>query len=202
MRIAAALLSCVVTVGACASSLTSGSLGEGSVSAARITGVDTAHPPRSAMVDLSQGGYATVVLVAPGHSATVLYPLDSTTSNQLSAGTHQLPLHVPDALVLIDSMRNPDRMPRRGQPPDSASGRSRPTRLMPLSPTTPTYLLLITSPKPLVYGRLIEKTAGVSIPTDDVEALSAVAKAVKSTIVGEPRDWAGYYRRVDLRRGG
>ena len=162
------------------------------------------------MVDLSQGGYATVVLVAPGHSATMVYPADSTTSNQLSAGTHQLQLRVPDVLVLIDSMRNPDRAARRGQPQDSGrmnpgradTGRSRTTRLTPISPTTPTYLLLFTSPKPLVFQRLIEKTAGVSIPTDDVEALNAVAKAVKSTIVGEPRDWAGYYQRVELRRRG
>jgi hypothetical protein len=60
--------------------------------------------------------------------------------------------------------------------------------------------LLVTSPKPLVYQRIIEKTAGVSIPLIDTEALNAVAKAIKATIPSEPRDWAGYYQRVELRR--
>ena len=76
------------------------------------------------------------------------------------------------------------------------SGRSN----VPIAPTTPTYFLLVTSPKPLVYQRIIEKTAGVSIPLVDTEALNAVAKAIKATIPSEPRDWAGFYQRVELRR--
>jgi hypothetical protein len=78
--------------------------------------------------------------------------------------------------------------------------RARNSRPAPISPTVPTYLLLVTSPRPLVYQRLIDKTAGVSIPMVDDEALNAVAKAIKSTIPEEPREWAGYYQRTELRK--
>jgi hypothetical protein len=33
-----------------------------------------------------------------------------------------------------------------------------------------------------------------------MEALNAVAKAVKSTIPNEPREWGGYYQLVELKR--
>jgi hypothetical protein len=65
---------------------------------------------------------------------------------------------------------------------------------------TQTYLLLVTSPQPLSYQRIIEKTAGVSIPSIETEALNAVAKAIKSTIPSEPREISGYYQRIELRK--
>jgi hypothetical protein len=164
-------------------------------------------------VELDQPGYVALVLIAPGHSATLLYPTDSVTDNRLSAGTHQLTLRIPEVLVMVDSIRNPDRTQRIGgrAPVDSTilnpgrqrsdtAIRARSNRPPPLSPTVPTYLLLITAPKPLVYQRIIDKTAGVSIPISDDEALNAVAKAIKSTIPEEPREWAGYYQRTELRK--
>jgi hypothetical protein len=195
---------------ACASLPDAGPLADDGSAYPRITQVDTSRPPQSVWVDLDQQGYAAVVLVAPGHSATLLYPADSTTSNTLSRGTHHLPFTIPDLLVAVDSNRYSDRV-RRGPPGDSSIrtpgrqpsdtlGRPRVTRMNPLSPTTPTYLLLVTSSKPLVYQRLLEKTVGVSIPTVEMEALNAVAKAIKSTIATEPRDLSGYFQRVELRR--
>jgi hypothetical protein len=62
------------------------------------------------------------------------------------------------------------------------------------------YLLLLTSPQELDYDRMIEKTGGVSIPSVDTEALNAVAKAIKATLMGEPRVWAGHYQPLLLRR--
>ena len=47
-------------------------------------------PPAAATVQLDRDGYAALILVAPGHSATLLYPADSTTDTRLSAGTHRL----------------------------------------------------------------------------------------------------------------
>ena len=44
-----------------------------------------------------------------------------------------------------------------------------------------------------------DKTVGVTIPIEDVEALNAIAKAVKSTLAVEPREWAGYYQHVEIR---
>ena len=189
----------------CASIPAAGPLAEGSTAVPRIVAVDSQRPPRSVFVQLDQTEYTALMLVAPGHSATLLYPSDSTVDNHLSAGAHQLTFRIPGTLVTDDSLRSPDRAQRPR--PDSAlrypggvgpATRSRPTA--PIEPTAPLYLLLLTSPQPLVYRRLLEKTAGVSIPSMEIEALNAVAKAVKSTLVTEPRDWAGYYQRVELRQ--
>lgn len=202
-------LGVIALAAACASIPDAGVVGEGSLLKPSIVSVDTAHPPKSVTVQLDQPGYAAVVLVAPGHSASLLYPSDSTTDNRLAAGTHQLHVRIPTVLVQIDSLRTTDRVGRRA-PLDSTimnpgrqrydtSGR-RATRMTPLPLTTPTYLLLVTSPKALAYRRILDRTSGVSIPTVESEALNAVAKAVKSTIADEPRELAGYFRRVDLRR--
>lgn len=194
---------------ACATIPNAGPLAEGSTASPRITAVDTTHPPRFAWVQLDRAEYAVLLLVAPGHSATLLYPADSLKDNRLSAGAHQLTFEVPRTLVFVDSVRNPDRAPAPRARGDSSilyPGRidttlGRPQRGLPsISPTAPVYLLLVTSPQALVYRRVIDKTAGVSIPSVELEALNAVAKAVKSTLATEPREWAGYYQRVELRR--
>ena len=46
---------------------------------------------------------------------------------------------------------------------------------------------------------IIDKTAGVSIPLVDNEALNAVGKAIRSTLP-EPRTMAGYYQIIELTR--
>lgn len=194
---------------ACVSVPNAGPLAEGSTASPRITAVDTAHPPRSAWVQLDRAEYAVLLLVAPGHSATLLYPDDSLVDNRLSAGAHQITFDVPRTLVFVDSIRNPDRVPPARERGDSSilyPGRidtslGRPQRGLPsISPTAPVYLLLVTSPEKLTYRGVVAKTAGVSIPSVEMEALNAVAKAVKATIANEPRQWAGYYQRVELRR--
>jgi len=191
---------------ACASVPTAGPLEEGTARP-RITAVDTMRPPRSAWIELDRPGYVALILVAPSHSATLLYPADSLTNNSLSAGTHQVDFQVPDLLVQTDSMRFPGRGRAGRQQPDSAirnpggvRSPSRGTGMSQLALTTQAYLLLLTSPQPLDRKRIIEKTAGVSIPSVELEALNAAAKAVKSTIQGEPREISGYYQRIELRR--
>jgi hypothetical protein len=186
-----------VFTAACASAPVVGSLGEGAVPHPGIVAVDTAFPPRHAAVKLDQPGYVALLLVAPGHSATLLFPNDSATSNQFSAGTHQIGFRVPDALAPRDST-----LTLRGRDTSNLSTRTRTggTRAPALLATTETFLLVITSPQQLNYGRITAKTAGVSIPNIDTEALNAVGKAVKSTIANEPREWAGYYTPIHLRR--
>jgi hypothetical protein len=183
---------------ACASAPASGRLGEGSTVHPRITGVDSALPPRRATVQLEQREHAVLLLVAPGHSATLLYPKDSVTPNELSAGSHRIEFQIPDLLVASDSLLS------LGQPRRDSMRLGRRTpgarSVTPIPPTAPTYLLLVTSPQPLVYARIVEKTAGVSIPTIDTEALNAVGKAIKSTLATEPREWAGYYQQIEVRR--
>lgn len=205
MRTLAAGAAALTIVGsACASTPNAGPLGEGSASTPKIVTVDSARPPRSAAVQLDQPAYAALLLVAPGHSATLLYPRDSLTDNKLAAGTSRLAFELPESLVRNDSALLAQRT-RQRQTQDSSLRRTTRARgarpaLPPLAVETPTYLLLVTSPQPLNYNRIIEKTAGVSIPLVDTEALNAVGKAIKSTLAVEPREWAGYFQLIELFR--
>jgi hypothetical protein len=182
---------------ACASAPKAGALGEGSVPPPGIVFVDSGFPPRHATVRLDRPGYLAVILVAPGHSATLLFPNDSITGNQFGAGTHQITFQIPPLLVQPDTSL---RLSRRDTSRQSGRPQTARRMVVPIPTATQPFLLVVTSPQPLSYQRIIEKTAGVSIPTLDNEALNAVGKAVKSTIANEPREWAGYYRPVELRR--
>ena len=188
---------CLAAAAACASAPKAGAIGESPTPPVRITSVDSALPPRSVSVQLDEAASVAVLLVAPGHSATLLYPRDSTTDNRHTAGEHAITLVIPNALLESDSARIAGLIRER----DSARVRTRtPTIRTPALPqTTPTYLLVVTSPQPLSYSRILSKTTGVSIPTIDLEALNAVGKAVKSTIEAEPRLWNGFYQLVALR---
>jgi hypothetical protein len=187
----------LVVASACVSTPSGGALQDGADYQVKIAGVDSAFPPRAATVQLDRDSYAALLLIAPGHSATLLYPADSTTSNRLTSGTHQLRFDIPSALAETDSQR----LARIREAQRNPARRGSTQRVTPpIPPSTPTFLLLVTSPQPLVYQRMIEKTGGVTIPTMEDEALNAVAKAIKSTIETEPRQWAGFYLPVELRR--
>lgn len=184
---------------ACSHAPKGGPIGETPAAPSRITSVDSGYPPRGLSLQLDRAAYTTVLLVAPGHSATLLYPTDSATNNRLEAGPHVLQVAVPASLLESDSARIAGLIRQR----DSARVRPRggPTIRTPaLPPTTPTYFLVVTSPQPLAYRRIVEKITGVSIPLEDLEALNAVGKAVKATIDAEPRTWNGFYQLVHLRK--
>lgn len=187
---------------ACVKTPTAGLLGEGASSAPKLVAIDTTRPPKTLSVQLDRSAYAAVLLVAPGHSATLLYPRDSLTDNRLAAGTSVLSIDVPGVLVRNDSVMVA-RRERQRQEQDSLLRRrarrtERATMPPPIAPATITYLLLVTSPQPLDYNRILTKTAGVSIPLIEIEALNAVGKAIKSTLAAEPREWAGFYQRIEL----
>jgi hypothetical protein len=181
-----------------------GALGEGASDAANITAVDTsAYPPTKVSVKLETDAYTALVLVVPGHSASLLFPPDSATDNKLSAGTHDLTFKVPGPLALSDSARLLRAREARARADSFAMGQRSSSRapgpsFISIPPNTITYLLVVTSPQPLVYKRILDKTAGWSIPLEDMEALNAVAKQVKSTITGSSRDWAAAYHVVQL----
>ena len=197
MRLAAAIG--FVMLASCSKQANFGPLGDSPTppSPTRITAIDSALPPRYVSVQLDQPGYATVILVAPGHSATILYPADSAADNRLGAGSHTLPFQIPEMLVQTDSQRMA--AITRARDSGFSARRTRPRGITPLSATTPTYFLVISSPQQLSWQRMREKTAGVTIPIYDMEALNAIAKAVKSTLATEPREWAGYYRQAEIR---
>lgn len=173
----------------CASAPVSGLLGEGTDHEPTIVSVDSTRPPMAATVRLQQSSYVALVLVAPGHSATLLYP-DSTTDNHLQAGSHRLRFSIPDLLLRVDTVRR-----EPGDP--TVWGRTR-SGMSAIPRDAITYLLLLTSPQPLTYPAIFKVTAGVSIPIVEMEALNAVAKAVKSTLPEEPRRWAGHFVQVGL----
>jgi hypothetical protein len=178
-----------------------GSIDEGTTDNPTIVSVDSAIPPASLSVRVEKDAYAVVLLVAPGHSASLLYPKDSTVDNRLSAGTHELKYDIPGRLVPPDSARRArEQQARRdttirmqARPPSGGM-----PYLPPVNPEASSFLLVVTSPQPLVYRRVLDKTAGWSIPVEDMEALNAISKQVKSTIVAEPRAWGAAFHAVKL----
>ena len=204
MRIRAFLSTLVaIVVAGCNTVIVGGPLGEGAPDYPNITAVDSAFPPKNVSVRLDKDAYTVLLLVAPGHSATVLFPKDSTTDNRLSAGPHDIAFQVPGSLVLTDSfmLKRTDQQRQRYDSAARVRARSSTTAtstMPPLSPNVATYLLVVTSPQPLVYSRVVDRTAGWSIPLDDMEALNAVAKQVKSTITKTPKDWSAAYHVVML----
>jgi hypothetical protein len=184
-----------VLAAACASGPNAGLIPDGSTLQPRIVATDSVNPPRSATIELDRAGYVALLLVAPGHSVTLLYPRDSATNNQKDKGTHRLSFQIPSTLVLSDTGMS-DRDRRR----DSARTQPRVRTITnpPIDPTLGSFLLLVTSPQRLDYARMVERTSGVSLPTIDTEALNAVAKTIKGTIATEPRELAAYFQRVEL----
>jgi len=185
----AVLVIAAVTLGACVNAPVAGHLGEATTHEPQILAVDSARPPQSATIRLEERSYVALLLVAPGHSATLLYP-DSAADNQHGAGTRTLSYAIPGPLLRLDTLpRQPGDVRARAPTRPGMSAIPRDTR---------TYLLLVTSPQALVHSRLLEVTAGVSIPVVETEALNAVAKAVKSTIADEPRPWSGHYLQIGI----
>lgn len=203
MRIQLAPLVVLAALTACKSAPKAGPLGEGFGGASRIVAVDSARPPRSLVVELGQPMHVALLLVIPGHSATLLHPRDSAADQRLDAGQSTVRFEVPAMLARRDSgaLR-----PRQGMisAQDSAMRRRRTTSVGASAPgpvpvNAATFLLLLASPQPLSPQRIIERTVGVSIPSLDDEALNAVAKAVRATLP-EPRALEGYYQLIELAR--
>ena len=197
MRTQIAALVSIIALAACQSAPTSGPLGEGLGGTSKIVATDTARPPRSVQVQLDEPAYVAVLLVRPGYNATLVYPRDSATDNRLPAGQSTVPLAVPELRARRDSGAARPQMTRE----DSVIRRrgtagSRSTAMPSASVVAPTLVLLLTSPQPLLYQRIIDRTAGVSIPNLDDEALHAVAKGVRATLP-EPRTLSGYFQSID-----
>jgi hypothetical protein len=188
----------VLVATACVKRADTGVIADGSTLQPKIVARDTTVPPRSATIELDRAGYVALLLVAPGHSATLLYPRDSATNNQMDAGAHQITFQIPTGLVLSDSAAANRGRARR----DSSASRQRTRTVMspPIDPTMGSFLLLLTSPQRLDYARMVERTSGVSLPAIETEALNAIAKAIKGTLVSEPRELSGFYQRVVLGR--
>jgi len=181
---------------ACASAPTAGAIGEGFDVHPAVTSVDTAKPPHFAWIELDRQNWVALLLVQPGRGVTLLYPRDSATDNKLTAGAHQLTFTLSNTRATVDSLnRARRRTPGRE---DTLRTITEQRTSAPPAQMQDNYLLLFSSPELLTWTRVHDKLTGVSIPIDDMEALNAVAKAVKSTQPTEPREWGAYYRLIDL----
>jgi hypothetical protein len=184
---------------ACASAPNAGALGEGFDLHPAITAVDSAIPPHSAWIDLDKQQYVVLLLVTPGRGVTILYPRDTIVDNRLSAGAHELTFVLTSQRAQIAQVDSLNRMRRRTSAGDDSLRRGAERGARGGAPATyQPYLLLVASPQPLSYARIRDKISGVSIPIDEMEALNAVSKTVKATLTTEPREWASYYRAVNV----
>lgn len=203
MRILLAPIVVLAALTACTSAPKAGPLGEGFGGASRIVAVDTALPPQFAVVELAQPMHVAVLLIIPGHSATLLHPRDSAAGQRLDAGQSTVRFEVPALLARRDSDAIRQRQGTLSAQ-DSVLRRRRTTGMSSNSPgpvpaNAATFLLLLASPQALSPQRIIERTVGVSIPSMDDEALNAVAKTVRATLP-EPRTLEGYYQLIELTR--
>jgi len=177
-----------------------GQLGDYAVHTPSLSTVQGEDRPTHLNVSLSKPGYVAVLFVIPGRGASVIYPSDSTVNNYLTAGSQQITTAFSDRSKLIDTTF----MPR--QVAGSDTTRRRPTtrnssqipRFDPSQFVRAGYLLMITTEEPLNIAQVNRRIEGVTIPMEDNEALSAVAKLVVGTT---PRNkpWAGFYREVEAK---
>jgi hypothetical protein len=153
--------------------------------------------PTHVIADLASPGYVVMLYVVPGRGATLLYPIDSTTYNYMSAGSHDLPISFTGSSRLADTllMRRPD--PNAGRR-TRAGGRGQGSAVDPRLLAASGYLLMLTSSAPLSFSAIAPKVDGVSLPIEDDEALNAIAKQVLSA-TDHTKPWAAYYQHIETR---
>ena len=167
--------------------------------------------PDSLAIALGQPAYVAVLYVVPGVGSTLIYPTDSSTSNQLGAGMQRVAIRFPHPPPL-DSLRRrmaerrrEDRRRESGRESGRSGGESSAQRdTMPrfipdtsLAAASGGYLLMIASPTPLSYASIRQHVEGISIPLDDDEALNTVVKMVRFTLP-EGTAWAAISKEIDV----
>ncbi len=208
MRLAPLLsLSAVVAATACASTPPR-QYGQYSALQPRVSVVGKEGTrPQQLAVTLNQPAYVTVLFVVPGRGATVIYPPDSTSTDQLRPGTQQVNVHFP-ARPPRDSLRLRG-LPDQGRTRRGRTGSPAPTRRdttprfyadTSLAAASAGYLLAIATPSPLSYAALRQRVEGISIPMDDDEALNTVLKLARSTLP-EDAAWAAQSKEIDVGDG-
>jgi hypothetical protein len=204
VRTCSLVLLSVVALTACASSGETGRLGDYSVHSPTLATIKGEARPTHLDVNLTTPGYVAVLFVIPGRGASLIYPGDSTTSNQLSAGTHGITTSFSDRSKLIDTTyfrglpQRGDTTRNRPRPSseDQARQRGRPFDASQLEREG--YLLMIVTADPLNYASVARRIDGVTIPAEDEEALNTVAKLVVGTTTRD-KPWSAYYKLVDVK---
>ena len=199
-RVAATLVGSGLVAG-CASANQPRELGNYTALAPRLAVVDSERPPVNLTVGLGAPASVVVMYVAPGRSTRIVYPTDSLGAPRLAAGTQRITATWPRPRPSADSARR-DSIARANAPRtrrDSIARANAPRVIAlpdPEAGIAPTgYLFLFATPSQLPYDEVRRKVEGVTTPLDTDEALSAIAKQVRSTLDPSAR-WAGYALEV------
>lgn len=179
---------------------------------AKLTLTDSVSPPRQVTVEVAQPSSAVLVYVVPGQGASLVYPADTLHSARLEAGPHVVRPEYPrvrNTRAALDSAlrRQRDSIARRN-PRGTAARAMDPSMSAPAQGFAPPgYLMLVATKASLDPAAVARRIAGVTIPLDEREALSAVGKLVRST-AAVVAPWAGYAvpltlqaRPVDIQEG-
>jgi hypothetical protein len=197
----------VLAATACASGPATRRLGDYSALQPLFTTTPGEKSPTHITVNLSAPAYVAALYVVPGRGSTIVYPVDSVTSNRVSAGQNTITLQFSERPFNRDSMlaalrrpQDPNRRPSRDTVVRDTtrrdSGRFGPVREPSPAASPIGYLLLVASPETLPFALLKRRVEGVTIPIDDDEALSTVMKLVKAALP-DGAALAGYALEVE-----
>jgi len=193
-------------VSGCATSGETGRLGDYTAHAPTLSPIKGETRPTHLDVNLTSPGYVAVLFVIPGRGASLIYPVDSTTSNRLGAGTHSITTSFNDRSKLIDTTYfrglpqrgGTDTTRNRPRPSSEEQARMRNRAFDPSQIEREGYLLMIVTDDPLNYAPVARRIDGVTIPAEDEEALNTVAKLVVGT-TNRNKPWSAYYKLVDVK---
>jgi hypothetical protein len=213
-------LALLLLAGACASAPQVLRLGDAPDLGATLSLVDSATPPVNLEVELTQPAHVVVLHVVPGAGASLVYPRDTSQGpTHFLVGKHRIRAWYPgrglrtegdsllptarDSLLDIRRPTLPDSLDRtRGGRTRTTAGdrvedpRERQPRNVPSS-----YLLLVATPARLHPDTVRRRVEGVTIPLNEMEALNAMGKLVRST--AQPgATWAGHAVPIRLSAGG
>ena len=167
--------------------------GDSSVLAPQVAGVKGEKTPSHVNVSLAQPANVAVFLIVPGRTPMLLFPADSTTSEYLDAGVHEVATTLAGKKTpLVDSSE----MQRRARDPNDTRGRQTgmggaDTSYRYMNFRDVGYLYVFASRAPIPYATLTSHVAGYTIPANDADALSAVTKLLRDAS-GAATPWAAY----------
>jgi hypothetical protein len=157
--------------------------------APKVAGAPGERTPRHLTVQLAKPANVAVFLVVPGRGSRLLFPMDSTQSQYVEAGSHLV--ETAASTATLSDTSHLSRLPGTNPPPQGQRGQGRNgNRQSGFSRDSSMglgvgfnqrgYLLIYASQQPLSYSLLNTRVAGLSIPSDDDDALNTVWKLIRS----------------------
>ena len=163
--------------------------GDTSVLAPQVAGVKGEKSPEHLNITLAQPANVTVFLVIPGRTPMLLFPKDSTQSEYLEAGVHEV-------ATTLEGRKSPfadsaGMQRRAGNPGGARPGREPDSTMYYGTFRDVGYLLVFASRNPIPYSTLRTHVAAYTIPGTEAEGISAVTKLLRDAS-GAASPWAAY----------